>query len=194
MQSSDILQQLMRRSGMNAAQLAQSTGLSESLISRALHGRIDPAFGKISAAAEHMGYQLILSPLEQATLDACNLHMEDLITTINTFAETNKADSWPPISASMRELLEFYASSNSKNTPEDLSIVLKRMPNKEWRAFMSGLYRKQHWPNEQGLTASDLRLDEQWTPLRKIYRSATQPDPDFLTFNVYLPQGELQWK
>ncbi|WP_274608024.1 helix-turn-helix transcriptional regulator [Bifidobacterium sp. SO1] len=183
----------MQRSGMNAAQLAHATGLSESLISRALNGRIDPAFGKITTAAEHLGYQITLSPLEQVTLDMCGLRMEDLIKTINSYAGRDNADSWPPISASMRELLE-SSSASPAHALEDLSTVLKRLPNKEWRAFMAGLYRQQHWPNAHGLAESDLRLPVQWTPLRKIYRSATQPDPDFLAYNVYLPQGELQWK
>ncbi|RSX53407.1 hypothetical protein D2E25_0730 [Bifidobacterium goeldii] len=187
MQSSEILRQLQNATGLNASDLAKATGLSESLISRAINGRNDPSFNKIAAAAERLGYTLTLTPLEQATLSITGLRMDDLIETINRNAETTD-QSWSAISASLRELLE-----SPDDHPTDFNTVIKRMPNEQWRAFMGGLYQHQHWPIDTTIRPQDLRLPHQWTPLRKIYHSTTDPDPDFLAYNVYLPKGELQW-
>lgn len=180
--------QLQQRTGLNAAELARRTGLSESMISRVLHGKNDPAFGKIAAAAERLGYRLTLTPLEQFTLSLCDRRMNELVDAIQMNAD--QPDAWTPVSADMRQLME-CAEGTTPRSP--LHSVLDRMPDERWKAFMGGLYQYQDWPND-GITAEELKLPRQWTPLRRIYASATAPDPVFLDYNVYLPQGELQWK
>lgn len=186
MQSSDIIRQLQAATGFNASDLAQASGLSESLISRALHGKNDPSFSKIANAAERLGYRLTLSPLEQATVQAIGTRMNNLIAAINQHASDE--DSWSSISIKVRELLEFPDAHPSQ--PEQ---VIARMPNDQWRAFIGGLYRYKRWPICETMRPEDLRLPQQWSPLRKIYRSMTAPDPSFLEYNVYVPSGELQW-
>ena len=55
------------------------------------------------------------------------------------------------------------------------------------------LYDYQHW-SKGDVSPQSLKLDAEWTPLRKIYRSATPPDEFFAWYNVIIPRGELLWK
>ncbi|OZG59929.1 hypothetical protein BLEM_2104 [Bifidobacterium lemurum] len=185
MQANEALKKLMELTGMTAAQLSRATNLDESVVSRTLHGKTIPRFDTIEEAARALGYEVTLTPLEQVTMRLTGApSMQELVESIHTYA--GDADQWSRISASMRNLFEF-----PDEQPVRFTSVAKDM-DRNWSAFMAGLYDHQQWAIDHDTTS--LRLDEPWTPLRKIYRSATQPDPDFARYNVILPRGELQWK
>lgn len=171
---------------MTAAQLSHATNLSESAVSRTLNGRTVPAFDSIAEAAHTLGYELRLTPLERTLVKVTGLSMRDLVETIRL--HSGEADQWNHISIALRNLLEF-----PDKHPSDFNAVTKDM-DRNWTAFMAGLYDYQHWGKGPSADASQLRLAEPWTPLRKIYRSASAPAPEFARYNVILPQGELQWK
>lgn len=110
-----------------------------------------------------------------------------LVSTINQHSGT--AEQWSRISIPLRNLLEF-----PDEHPTPLYYVLKRVETPEWKAFLAGLYQHQGWASETTNAIRNLGLKEPWTPLPKIRRSATGPDPSFAKYNVVIPKGELQWK
>lgn len=188
MQAKEVLEQLMRYTNMSAAELSRACGLSESAVSRTLHGKTSPSFDAINQAAQALGFTLSvtpLTPLEEATLNLIGPGMQDLLDSIRRYDGT--PDQWTHVSASMRNLLEFPDAQ----VPE-FSLVTKRM-SPRWSAFMAGLYDHQQWDKKE-VDSHSLILKEPWTPLRKIYPSMTSPDRDFARYNVILPKGELQWK
>ena len=185
MQASETLKKLMELTGLTAAQISRATNLDESVVSRTLHGKTIPRFDTIESMARVLGYEVTLTPLEQFTMQLTDApSMQHLVESIHTYA--GDADQWSRISASLRNLFEF-----PDERPASFTSVTKDM-DRNWSAFMAGLYDHQQWDIDRDTTL--LRLDKPWTPLRKIYRSATSPDPDFARYNVILPQGELLWK
>ena len=185
MQADEILKELMRSTGLSAAALARAANLDESVVSRALNGKTVPSFNKISQAARSLGYELTLSPVEEATLHLIGSSMQELVNTINRYS--GSADQWTRISASMRNLLEFPDKQAS-----DFAAVTNGM-DANWSAFLAGLYDYQHWDKGKA-SERRLRLEKPWTPLRKMYRSMTEPAEEFARYNVIVPAGELSWK
>ena len=86
MQADEILKELMRSTGLSAAALARAANLDESVVSRALNGKTVPSFNKISQAARSLGYELTLSPVEEATLHLIGSSMQELVDTINRYS------------------------------------------------------------------------------------------------------------
>lgn len=185
MQANEILQSLMSSTGLSAAELSRATSLGESVVSRTLNGKTSPSFNSISDAARSLGFELTLTPLEESFADYLGPAMQEFVNAINQYSGT--ADQWTHISAGMRNALEF-----PDKQPSSFAIVTSQM-DAQWRAFMAGFYDYQHW--DKGTCDVDsLKLSQSWTPLRKIYRSATSPEPHFERYNVILPEGELQWR
>ena len=175
----------MKNAGLNAADFSRASNMAESVVSRTLSGKTVPTFNKVDAAARTLGYELTLSPLERVTVRVIGPAMSDLMQSIQQYSGTE--EQWTRVSAGMRNLMEFH-----DDEPADFKKVTKGM-DVRWQAFMAGLYDYQHW-SKGDVSPQSLKLDAEWTPLRKIYRSATPPDEFFAWYNVIIPRGELLWK
>ncbi|MBM6699153.1 helix-turn-helix transcriptional regulator [Bifidobacterium pullorum subsp. saeculare] len=73
MDSQELIRRLMDLTGMNAAQFAKATGLTESMVSRTLNGRNDPSFNKIAGAVERLGFSIAFTPISMGELEAAAL-------------------------------------------------------------------------------------------------------------------------
>ena len=163
----------MKNAGLNAADFSRASNMAESVVSRTLSGKTVPTFNKVDAAARTLGYELTLSPLERVTVRVIGPAMSDLMQSIQQYSGTE--EQWTRVSAGMRNLMEF-----PDDEPADFKKVTKGMDY-------------QHW-SKGDVSPQSLKLDAEWTPLRKIYRSATPPDEFFAWYNVIIPRGELLWK
>lgn len=63
MQADELLRELMKNAGLNAADFSRASNMAESVVSRTLSGKTVPTLNKVDAAARTLGYELTLSPL-----------------------------------------------------------------------------------------------------------------------------------
>ena len=56
MQADELLRELMKNAGLNAADFSRASNMAESVVSRTLSGKTVPTFNKVDAAARTLGY------------------------------------------------------------------------------------------------------------------------------------------
>lgn len=61
MQADELLRELMKNAGLNAADFSRASNMAESVVSRTLSGKTVPTLNKVDAAARTLGYELTLS-------------------------------------------------------------------------------------------------------------------------------------